>query len=89
MFSLTLHSMVCTLSRLVRINRPASVRLVFLTCLIHSSQECLGFHGGKPFTANLGDGNGWKEVLVELRQDYNNDLLGSCLETFIGGNHFR
>ena len=67
------HALMCTL----------------LTLNARSSQECLGFHGGAPFTANLGDGNGWKEVLCELRQDYSNDLIGSCLETFVGGNHFR
>ena len=54
-----------------------------------SSQECLGFHLGAPQTANLGDGNGSKNQSVELRQDFGNDILGSCLESLLGGNHFR
>ena len=26
---------------------------------------------------------------VELRQDYGNSEVGTCLESLIGGNHFR
>ena len=58
-------------------------------CCVCSSQECLGFHLGAPQTANLGDGNGSKNQIVELRQDFGNDILGSCLESIFGGNHFR
>jgi hypothetical protein len=53
------------------------------------SFECLGLHLGAPQSANLGDGNGWVNQTVELRQDYGDDELGTCLETFVGGNHFR
>ncbi|KAF5364404.1 hypothetical protein D9757_011913 [Collybiopsis confluens] len=53
------------------------------------SEECLGFHLGAPQSANLGDGNGWVNQTIELRQDYGNSEIGTCLETLIGGNHFR
>ncbi|KDQ53437.1 hypothetical protein JAAARDRAFT_39468 [Jaapia argillacea MUCL 33604] len=51
--------------------------------------EFLGIHRGDPQLANLGDGNGWKGETLEMRQDYGNAHVGSLLETFIGGNHFR
>ncbi|KAH9855202.1 hypothetical protein C2E23DRAFT_774200 [Lenzites betulinus] len=53
------------------------------------STECLGIHLGNPFSANLGDGHGPVNQTVELRQDYGNSELGTCLESLIGGNHFR
>ncbi|KAJ3728794.1 hypothetical protein C8R42DRAFT_707084 [Lentinula raphanica] len=53
------------------------------------SEECLGLHLGAPQSANLGDGNGWVNQTIELRQDYGNSEIGTCLETLIGGNHFR
>ncbi|KAI1785747.1 hypothetical protein LXA43DRAFT_899119 [Ganoderma leucocontextum] len=53
------------------------------------SEECLGIHLGDPFSANLGDGNGAVNQSIELRQDYGSAALGTCLETLIGGNHFR
>ncbi|TFK52163.1 hypothetical protein OE88DRAFT_1627796 [Heliocybe sulcata] len=53
------------------------------------SEECFNIHEGAPQTANLGDGKGWTNQLVELRQDYGNDGIGTCLESIIGGNHFR
>ncbi|KAF8337179.1 hypothetical protein F5887DRAFT_1161168 [Amanita rubescens] len=53
------------------------------------STECLGFHLGSPQTANLGDGNGWVNQSIEIRQDYGNAEVGTCLESLIGGNHFR
>ncbi|KAH9857222.1 hypothetical protein C2E23DRAFT_379758 [Lenzites betulinus] len=53
------------------------------------SKECLGLHIGDPQTANLGDGNGVVNQTVEFRQDFGNDDLGTCLESLIGGNHFR
>ncbi|KAI0647388.1 hypothetical protein C8Q79DRAFT_1068788 [Trametes meyenii] len=53
------------------------------------SQECLGFHLGDPQTANLGDGNGSVNQTLEFREDFGNDLLGTCLESLVGGNHFR
>jgi len=53
------------------------------------STECLGIHLGGPQTANLGDGNGFLNQTVELRQDYGNAEVGTCLESLIGGNHLR
>ncbi|EGF97025.1 uncharacterized protein MELLADRAFT_124007, partial [Melampsora larici-populina 98AG31] len=53
------------------------------------SQECLGLHLGDIQSANLGDGNGWLNQKKVYRQDYGDPLLGSCLESLIGGNHFR
>ncbi|EGF97024.1 uncharacterized protein MELLADRAFT_124006 [Melampsora larici-populina 98AG31] len=53
------------------------------------SQECLGLHRGELQKANLGDGNGWVNETKLFRQDFGDPFLGSCLETFIGGNHFR
>ncbi|KAI0065721.1 hypothetical protein BV25DRAFT_1988824 [Artomyces pyxidatus] len=53
------------------------------------SEECLDIHLGAPQSANLGDGNGWVNQTIELRQDYGDAALGTCLESLIGGNHFR
>ncbi|KAH9935389.1 uncharacterized protein B0H18DRAFT_412142 [Fomitopsis serialis] len=53
------------------------------------SEECLDIHLGSPFSANLGDGNGWVNQTIELRQDYGSSEIGTCLESLIGGNHFR
>jgi hypothetical protein len=53
------------------------------------SFECLGLHLGGPQSANLGDGNGYVNQTTELRQDYGDALLGTCLESLIGGNHLR
>ncbi|KAJ3762498.1 hypothetical protein F5878DRAFT_666702 [Lentinula raphanica] len=53
------------------------------------STECLGIHSGAPQSANLGDGNGWVNQTIELREDYGDADLGTCLESLIGGNHFR
>ncbi|TFK53857.1 hypothetical protein OE88DRAFT_1710971 [Heliocybe sulcata] len=53
------------------------------------SEECFGIHQGGPQTANLGDGNGYTDQLVELRQDYGSAGVGTCLESLVGGNHFR
>jgi len=53
------------------------------------STECLGIHLGGPQTANLGDGNGYVNQTSELRQDYGDSVLGTCLESLIGGNHLR
>ena len=54
-----------------------------------SSTECLGIHLGDPQCANLGDGNGCVNQTVELREDYGDASVGTCLESAIGGNHFR
>ncbi|OJA14495.1 hypothetical protein AZE42_04451 [Rhizopogon vesiculosus] len=53
------------------------------------SEECFNLHLGGFMSANLGDGNGWVNETIELRQDYDNTSIGTCLETLIGGNHFR
>ncbi|KAF8492306.1 hypothetical protein JB92DRAFT_3003418 [Gautieria morchelliformis] len=53
------------------------------------STECLGGHLGGPQTANLGDGNGVVDQVNEIRQDYGNAAFGTCIESLIGGNHFR
>ncbi|KAI0958720.1 hypothetical protein AcV7_004453 [Taiwanofungus camphoratus] len=53
------------------------------------SEECFDIHLGAPQSANLGDGNGWVNQTIELRQDYDDASDGTCLETLIGGNHFR
>ncbi|THU91422.1 hypothetical protein K435DRAFT_780730 [Dendrothele bispora CBS 962.96] len=53
------------------------------------SEECLGIHLGDPQSANLGDGRGPVNQTIELRQDYGDPDLGTCLESLIGGNHFR
>jgi hypothetical protein len=51
--------------------------------------ECLGLHLGGPQSANLGDGNGYVNQTYELRYDYGNAAIGTCLETLAGGNHLR
>jgi len=53
------------------------------------STECLNVHLGNPQSANLGDGHGLVNQTIELRQDYGNSVAGTCLESLIGGNHFR
>jgi len=53
------------------------------------STEFLGAHLGDPQSANLGDGHGWVNQTVELRQDYGNVVIGTGLESLIGGNHLR
>jgi len=56
---------------------------------IDFSTECLGIHLGGPQSANLGDGNGYVNQTVELREDFGDSDLGTCLESLIGGNHLR
>jgi len=53
------------------------------------SRECLCIHLGAPQSANLGDGHGFVNQTIELRQDFGDSGLGTCLESLIGGNHFR
>ncbi|TFY82185.1 hypothetical protein EWM64_g1836 [Hericium alpestre] len=53
------------------------------------STECFGIHLGDPQSANLGDGNGPQNQTIELRQDFGDSDIGTCLESLIGGNHFR
>jgi len=51
--------------------------------------ECFGAHLGTPQAANLGDGRGWVNQTIELRNDYGNEILGTCWESLVGGNHLR
>ncbi|KAJ7185895.1 hypothetical protein C8R46DRAFT_1208003 [Mycena filopes] len=51
--------------------------------------ECFGLHMGDPQTANLGDGHGWVNQTMELREDFGSAALGTCLESLMGGNHLR
>ncbi|KAI6026105.1 hypothetical protein BKA83DRAFT_4238456 [Pisolithus microcarpus] len=53
------------------------------------SEECFNIHLGGLMSANLGDGNGWVNQTYELRQDYDNAGIGTCLESVVGGNHLR
>ncbi len=54
-----------------------------------SGKECFGAHLGAPQTANLGDGNGWVNQTLELRNDFGNPDVGACWESLVGGNHLR
>ena len=54
-----------------------------------SAKECFGAHLGAPQTANLGDGHGWLNQTIELRNDYGNPDIGTCWESLVGGNHLR
>ncbi|KAG8860826.1 hypothetical protein FRB96_003559 [Tulasnella sp. 330] len=51
--------------------------------------ECLGLHQGTLQSVNLGDGRGYVNETAVIRWDYGNPLVGTCEETFFGGNHFR
>ncbi|KAI9448550.1 hypothetical protein H4582DRAFT_97789 [Lactarius indigo] len=51
--------------------------------------ECLSIHLGDPQAANLGDGHGYVNQTLELRQNYGIPDIGSCLGTLVGGNHLR
>jgi len=56
---------------------------------VNMSGECFGQHLGGPQSANLGDGNGAVDQTMELRHDFGNTEMGTCLESLIGGNHLR
>lgn len=86
----------CTLSlpppgtiRLMQTPIKTSCRSSAHLCLDRSSTECLGIHLGAPQSANLGDGNGFVNQTVELREDFGDPILGTCEESLIGGNHLR
>lgn len=53
------------------------------------SKECFGVHSGGKQRANLGDGHGWVDEREVLREHFNIPILGTCLESLIGGNHLR
>jgi len=52
-------------------------------------KECFGAHLGAPQTANLGDGKGWANQTMELRNDFGVPDVGACWESLVGGNHLR
>jgi len=52
-------------------------------------KECLGLHMGTPQKANLGDGNGYVNQGTELRAMFGIAGIGTCIESLVGGNHFR
>jgi hypothetical protein len=58
-----------------------------LTGVARSAIECFNLHVGKFQTANLGDGNGNVNQIMELRE--NLSLGGTCGESLFGGNHLR
>lgn len=60
------------------INRTVHARSIGFT------NECLGFHIGNPQTANLGDGRGWVNESAVLRYDFNDAIVGTCLESLAG-----
>jgi hypothetical protein len=51
--------------------------------------ECFGAHLGDPQSADLGDSHGFVNQTIELREDFGSTSLGTCLESFVGGNHLR
>ena len=63
-----------------------SQRVVFL---MSRRRHRPGIHIGNPQTANLGDGHGAQNEIKVIRQDFGNPNVGTCLETAIGGDHFR
>lgn len=54
-----------------------------------SSDGCLGINTSGEQQANLGDGHGLVGTMGVYRQSFGIPGLGSCLETFTGGSHFR
>ncbi|BGP34154.1 hypothetical protein JCM10296v2_005969 [Rhodotorula toruloides] len=52
--------------------------------------ECVNLHFGDPQEANLGDGKGWEQELFVMRESvWPFPIVGACLESVTGGNHFR
>lgn len=51
--------------------------------------DCFGIHLGGPQAADLGDGNGLVNQTQMMREDFGSKPIGTCLETLIGGNHYR
>lgn len=48
-----------------------------------------GMHRGTAQLANLGDGNGPLPEIKVIRQNFSLPLIGTGIESLIGGNHFR
>jgi hypothetical protein len=61
----------------------------YLESLYFSPGSCLGITIGGPQSANLGDGNGYKNQSDEMRFNYYEGDSGTCLESVRGGNHLR
>jgi len=53
------------------------------------SYEFMGMHRGTVQLANLGDGNGPLPEIKVIRQNFSLPLIGTGIESLIGGNHFR
>ncbi|KAJ7449513.1 hypothetical protein FB451DRAFT_1053047, partial [Mycena latifolia] len=53
--------------------------------------ECFGLQLGSWFlqAANLGDGHGWVNQTMEVREDYRSTVLGTCCESLVGASHLR
>ncbi|KAJ7359743.1 hypothetical protein DFH08DRAFT_952846 [Mycena albidolilacea] len=45
------------------------------------ARECFGLHRGDRQPANLGDGNGWVDEMMVLRESYGSASLGPCWES--------
>ncbi|GAA5840379.1 hypothetical protein JCM3766R1_000270 [Sporobolomyces carnicolor] len=56
---------------------------------INFSGECLGQSDGAKQAANLGDGLGFINQTILLRENFGDTVLGTCKETFDGGEHYR
>ncbi|KAK0455489.1 uncharacterized protein EV420DRAFT_1272626 [Desarmillaria tabescens] len=74
-------------STVLDINSPLGAINYFRA--IGFSIECFGQHLGTPQSANLGDGRGDVNETAVIRQDFNIPILGTCIESLTGGNHFR
>ncbi|KAH8078663.1 hypothetical protein HD553DRAFT_346047 [Filobasidium floriforme] len=53
------------------------------------SDECLGQSGPNKMLADLHDGRGMQPEVGLKRWTYEDDYLGTCIQTFDGGLHFR
>lgn len=56
---------------------------------INFSGECLGQSDGARQAANLGDGLGFINQTILLRENFGDTVLGTCKETIDGGEHYR
>ncbi|GAA5942175.1 uncharacterized protein JCM15063_002030 [Sporobolomyces koalae] len=56
---------------------------------VQFSGECLGQSDGAKQAANLGDGLGFINQTILLRENFGDTVVGTCKETFDGGYHYR
>jgi hypothetical protein len=61
-----------------------SSRAVSTLKLSCSADECLGFHIGDRQPADLGDGHGWVDEGMVLREDFGSAAIGTCWESVVG-----